>query len=432
MFKINDKILRGLEISIDELPSLAALKRQKFQFEIDFGLQSLPEGPGLVMIRGPRQYGKSTWLEGAFFESYAALGQASCYYLNGDDMENAEQLFNSCEALIAQMVTGGVRRLFIDEITSVEDWSIAVKRLWDKGISRDVLIVTTGSHAEDLLSGTERLPGRKGKLPRTQFVFTPISFRSFSAQIQNPGPNDWVAYLLSGGSPVAASSILESERIEPYVFEIVRDWILGSIARSGRTRSHALSLLHHLESRGATPVSMSKAAREAGLANNTVASSYIEIFQNCLFVHRSLPLDLQKNKAIPRKESKYPFVNLLGLLAFTKERLSSPKDFSNLARPKQGIYLEWLVAQELWRRHVIKGGEIDSAIPYIAHGSHEIDFFDGECAYEVKLGPASPEEFSWFRRAFPGTPLRVICSHPFKTGWCTGVTVSDFLLDDRH
>ena len=61
-----------------------------------------------------------------------------------------------------------MRRLFIDEITALPQWEVAVKRLADRRVLRDVLLVTTGSRATDIRRGSE-LPGRKGKLARTDY-----------------------------------------------------------------------------------------------------------------------------------------------------------------------------------------------------------------------------------------------------------------------
>ncbi len=426
---INEKILRGGELSPNDLPALASYRQQNFKFEVDFGLSTLPTEPGLIVVRGPRQYGKSTWLETMVSATYDSQGQASCFYLNGDDLIDSRDLFQRCEALVSQLNPHKLRHIFIDEITSVENWQLALKRLWDMGLTKDTLIVTTGSHAEDLISGAERLPGRKGKLSRTQFIFTPLSYKSFCEHSSVEDPENWIKYLLSGGSPVAASSLLKEGLIEPYVIEIVRDWILGAIAKSGRARSRALSLLSQLSLRGASPISLAKAARESGLANNSLAASYIDVFVSALFLHQSQPYDLQKQRWIPRKESKFPFINLLGAIAFQSDRVFSVDSFKAMPPSRQGVFLEWLVAQELWRREMRQGRELEGALPYLCHGKHEIDFLSNGEAYEVKLGSASPEEFFWFHKAFPKTFLTVICNTPFETKWSRGVKIQDFLLE---
>jgi predicted AAA+ superfamily ATPase len=75
-----------------------------------------------------------------------------------------------------------VRRLFIDEITAISGWQKAVKRLADGGTLRNVLLVTTGSKASDIQRGAELLPGRKGKLARTIYLFVQLPYKVFHAK----------------------------------------------------------------------------------------------------------------------------------------------------------------------------------------------------------------------------------------------------------
>ncbi|GAH59318.1 unnamed protein product, partial [marine sediment metagenome] len=115
----------------------------------------------------------------------------------------------------------------------------ALKRLADEGALREVLIVTTGSNAVDLRRGSERLPGRKGRLGRTSYYFTPISFSEFKHVCGRELGEDLVhAYLLTGGSPVACAEIAQMGSVPEYVHEMTRDWILGDCAAAGRNRVH--------------------------------------------------------------------------------------------------------------------------------------------------------------------------------------------------
>ena len=112
----------------------------------------------------------------------------------------------------------------IDEITAVAGWEKAVKRVIDRGLFRDVLIITTGSKATDLRHGSERLPGRKGKLSKNEYIFLPISYREFKSNAREVhGEKSWIAYLLTGGSPVACNDICQFERLPEYFIQIVRD-----------------------------------------------------------------------------------------------------------------------------------------------------------------------------------------------------------------
>jgi hypothetical protein len=39
------------------------MESKAYQFRFEFGLNELPAEPGLIIIPGSRQYGKSTWLD---------------------------------------------------------------------------------------------------------------------------------------------------------------------------------------------------------------------------------------------------------------------------------------------------------------------------------------------------------------------------------
>ena len=65
-------------------PHLARLMERPYIFTIDFGLKELPTEPGILLIRGARQYGKSTWLEQQLKQSIETFGAGSAFYLNGE------------------------------------------------------------------------------------------------------------------------------------------------------------------------------------------------------------------------------------------------------------------------------------------------------------------------------------------------------------
>lgn len=60
--QINQALMQGKIESPGVLPHLDTLSLAPFKFEVDFGLKQLPNEPGILLIRGARQYGKSTGL----------------------------------------------------------------------------------------------------------------------------------------------------------------------------------------------------------------------------------------------------------------------------------------------------------------------------------------------------------------------------------
>lgn len=435
--EINDALFRGELDRSGLLPHATRLAARPLRFEVEFGLDELPTEPGILLIRGARQYGKSTWLEGQIRTSIKRFGSGCAFYLNGDELRDT----NSLHAAIAELVplfaaAAPVRRLFIDEITAVTDWQSALKRLVDAGVLADVLVVTTGSRATDLRRGAELLPGRKGRLDRTSYLFTPISFAEFARVAGETVSDDdavWM-YLLSGGSPVALTELAAHGRLPEYVVGIVRDWIHGEVAASGRQRSSLMAVMDALCQRGGTAVGQAKLARAAGLANNTVAAGYVELLADMMVLGISHAWDESRCVRATRRPAKFPYINLLAAVAWHPARLRSVTEWHGMAAQDKGMWVEWLVAQELWRRAAIDGQEAPELLPYWSSKQHELDFVSaGEWLIEVKFGRTGPLDFGWFARTFPRSRLLVVGGNTFETDRIVGVDLRGFLLGhDPH
>lgn len=430
--ELNKLLAAGILDEPGQFPSLARLKEAAFQFKMNFGLTELPDEGGILLIRGARQYGKSTWLEGQIKKTIKEHGPGTAYYLNGEYISDKDHLEIEIENLInAFEKKSPIKRLFIDEITAIHHWEIALKRLADRGLFANILVITTGSKATDLRRAHERLPGRRGKLSRTTYVFTPVSYKEFyrvcHATLKQ---NTLLAYLLSGGSPIACDALASKGIIPEYVIELTRDWIEGEISASGRSRATLLNVMTNLFRYGGTPIGQAKLAREAGLANNTIAAGYIELLNDLGCVIPAYPWDENKKILILRKPCKYHFTNLLAAISYHPKRIRSIDNFLTLSLNEQGIWYEWLLAQELSRRACL-ANDILSPLAFWQSNDHEIDFVvPPEAWIEIKRGRCSALEFSWFAHSFPKQHLTVINAASFESSHVKGISLEEFLLTD--
>ena len=428
---LNHALATGNIDQIGLFPHLDQLIHAPYVFDIDFGLKTLPIEPGILLIRGARQYGKSTWLEQALKNTIIEFGAGTAFYLNGDVLLELNRLEKAIEDLLTGFRRDApIKRIFIDEITAIPHWEVALKRLVDRGALREVLVVTTGSNASDIRRGAERLPGRKGKLQRTNYLFTPISYPVFHKACSPVLGNDtFVAYLLSGGSPIACTELAVNRMLPEYVPELVRDWVEGEVSRSGRNRQTLNNLLHILFRFGGSPVAQAKIAREANMANNTVAAGYIDILSDLSVVASSFPWDQNNGLPILRKANKYHFSNLLVALTYHPKRLRRIEDFNLLDEAEQGMWLEWLVSQELMRRRAIHGEHLFEPQLFWQNQFHELDFvLENKTFLEVKRGGCSPLEFAWFSKQFPHAHLLLVNKNKFETQVITAMTTEEFLL----
>jgi predicted AAA+ superfamily ATPase len=413
------------------LPKLEELRECPCVLEVNFGLDELPQQPGVILVRGARQYGKSTWLQQQIARTIEMFGPGTAFYVDGDELRDGSVLIETIRSLLPLYAAKApVRRLFIDEITAIEDWQTALKRLLDRGELKRVLVVTTGSKAADLRHGSERLPGRKGALSRTSYIFVPVAFSEFKRVSEKSlkARDVLPAYLLSGGSPCACTSLVAHGHLPDHVVEMVRDWVYGEVSASGRSRPMMVGVMDCLMRFAGTPVGQSKLAREAGLANNTVAAGYIELLSDLMCVASSFAWDEAHRRPNRRRPCKFHLSNLLAASAWHPSRPRRAGNFHALPEPEQGALLEWLVAQELFRRAALRGDEFPEVMSFWQSGEHEIDFVLGDQTFvEVKRGKTSPLDFAWFPRCFPKGHLTVVSDSRYETDRIRGVTPDEFL-----
>jgi len=428
---INQQLING-SLSQGVLPHVDNLVAMPYVFEQNFGLAALPIEPGVILVRGPRQYGKSTWLEQQIALTIKEHGKGTALYLNGDEISNYQQLIAEIRALIGLFSKSNIKRLFIDEITAVQDWQRAIKRLVDAGELKEVLLITTGSKASDLRRGIERLPGRKGTLERTSYIFTPISYANFKKKCGDQfKSNSLYAYILSGGSPIGINALATTGKLPEYVTEIISDWIFGEFSASGRSRAQLLAILQSLYRMACTPIGQAKLARESGLSNNTVAQGYIELLADLMTVIPAYAYDSNRKISIFRKPCKYHFTNLLVALCWHPKKPRSIEELKNLG-PDLGSIFEWTAAQELWRRLCIeKSQDLPQHLDFWQSTEHEVDFIipSNQSYIEVKSGKTRATDFIWFLKSFHHENLTVISQSAFETERIRGITLEDFLLE---
>jgi predicted AAA+ superfamily ATPase len=95
-------------------------------------------------------------------------------------------------------------------------------------------------------------------------------------------------------------------------------------------------MLEQLMRRATSPVAQTTLAEETGLANSTVAHGYLELLDDLLVLRTSEPWDPSRNIRVPRKASKYPFVNLLAANTWWKRRYTTPASLQQAPSEEKG------------------------------------------------------------------------------------------------
>jgi uncharacterized protein len=172
-------------------------------------------------------------------------------------------------------------------------------------------------------------------------------------------------------------------------------------------------------------------AADAAWRFSTVALGYLDLLADLLVLGTSEPWDPGRKMRMPRKASKYPFVNLLAANTWLANRHTTPASLEQSTGEERGMWWEWAVAAELFRRAAKQGSPTPLQSLFWLSDQHEIDFVrNGQPWIEVKAGRASPFDFDWFAKDFPREQLIVINSERFEARNVRGVTLEDFLLDE--
>ena len=142
------------------------------------------------IIYGPRQVGKTTYLK------------LNIKKLIENGIEPVSIAYFSCDALLTNkreelreainlLLERGIKYLFIDEISNINDWSYELKNFIDSGKFDLIKVLVTGSP----FGTREILPGRKVQ----HFFIMPSTFREFVIALsQNVNEKTQRAFNLSG------------------------------------------------------------------------------------------------------------------------------------------------------------------------------------------------------------------------------------------
>lgn len=429
-------------------PHLMLLEAQPLRLPAAFVTGLDLRDPGIHILRGPRQVGKSTDLKLLVERALqAGFPPRSIVYLAMDLLEDQSlsdfaRSVQRAKALADEECPG---LILLDEVTAVGRWQTAVKALWDDGTIRDDVVVCTGSSAIDLQRGAaERLPGRRGA--GIDHVVLPQSFAAFAHAVGKnipPSPSLTVAelrepegeallaemrlhgpalesalrsYLRFGGLPAAVAEALRGAH-EPSrrVKGVVEDSLVREIQRRGGSMPAARALLERVVRSLGSKISWSSMAREMdvplgrgkGRPSHHTLRDYIEVLAGGYFVFvtyfwrsGSETNELSRDKKVFFADPLLHTIALdhaPGLNADTAALVENVIGMALLRRyePADRLIETFILPERLHIWQTARGGEID----FVAGRRSELDLV--EVKYREHPGLSSADALA---RSHPGRP----------------------------
>ena len=315
-----------------------------------FSRKVLSLSPGKIyIIRGTRRVGKTVYVK-LLIEKLLNEGvnEHSIIYISCDRLVSRFELLRVIEEFLLSRT---IRPLyvFLDEITYLKDWQLALKNIAESPWIDELIIVATGSSPILLKRGGERLPGRR--VEGNEFYMKPLTFREFVLNFIEkyfPYPdtlkklkkevlNTHIVltkslapqfsqiipfaeeltmllniYLITGGFPEAILQYLADGRVSEKTIELFVRLILGEITKMDKSEHIALRILRYIIDHLAQRVSIHKIAQECGVHHATV-QEYLELMQETFLIHVLDSWDLSKKTPAQRKQKKIivcdPFIH---------------------------------------------------------------------------------------------------------------------------
>ena len=332
-FQIHNLFRESPERFLHDDPHLRRAALQPFTYVSP--LVNTPEflEPGILMITGGRQVGKTTCLK-QFIAKLLREGRVrpdQVSFMTGelirDDTELRREIVSELEG------KSGWQVIVVDEISYVKDWDKAVKFLADAGNLETTTLILSGSDSAILREAMQRFAGRRGRSAQVDFVFHPLSFAE-TVTLKVPELSGLVAackdaagssdspdyqerlpqletlfeeYLRHGGYLTAIADILRGGRIEPATFRTYAEWLRGDILKHNKQEKYLLEVLRGMMKTYASQVSWVSLAKELSIEHHKTVSDYVAILEDmhAVIVHEALAEHTLS--AAPKKAKKLYF-----------------------------------------------------------------------------------------------------------------------------
>ncbi len=408
-FSIHNLFKKNLKLYLNHDPHLSRLKEEKYVFHPPLAENMPINIPGIYILTGGRQVGKSTLLKILIKNllTKKRIPPNRIFYLPCDLIVRYQELVSIMHGIFDETGRESSFYLFIDEITYVKEWDRAIKYFADLGYFRKGRVLITGSDLAILKEGMKKFPGRRGKSDITDFHYYPISFfeyllllapklklaakkiretlsleklanldittveKKFPPTILKMIAGHFDNYLLTGGFLPAINEYARNKKINKFIYQTYRQWVIGDILKRGKKEQFLKEIILALSNRLSKQVSIHNIKSETEIQHHATVQEYLSALEDMdvLFVQPALRED--KLRAAPKKAKKIHFSDPFiaqSLISWAKDL--NPWDFAreniiNESRLKEAL-VEGCLSSLIRRKHktyyIKSEGEVDIAV----------------------------------------------------------------------
>jgi len=381
---------------------------------------------GVYSIRGPRQIGKTTWIKLAIKGLLGKSQPESIMYFNCDILNSREDIIKVMRAYLEMFEVKGLKYIFLDEVSYVKEWQLAVKHLYDSGELNNVALVATGSYSIDIKKAFEKLPGRIG-FGKRHFKLLPLTFKEYllatgSSLLSKKNLNLYVDelnkkfadYLLTGGFPAVIDYCQKNRAIDESFYETYKNWIIGDLEKWGKSEKYSKQIFKRIFEAYMNEVNWDTLASGTEISSHTTVNEYVSAFEDIFAVEFIYKMEYNKKTPDYPKSKKIYFSDPFVYYAVWKWCFAEEKCFEYFkeklkdnvfqSRIIEGVVLNHL-AKKMEEQTALNKFDYKDAIFYWKNRtkSVEVDFVlkDTSKAIEVKWSDKPKDSSFKAKKYFP-------------------------------
>lgn len=395
-FQVHNLFRYSLEEYRTRDPQLQRIAKLPFSYLSPLATEPNFEHPGIYLITGGRQVGKTTFLKQFILQLLVQknVDPNNILFLAGELIDSHHKLVRLIEGFARP---DQLQYLFIDEVNYIPDWDKGIKYLADAGFLDNTVVMLTGSDGLILRTAMQRFAGRRGQAAVVDYIFYPLSFREF-ALLKKPSlaslcdrinhsplnePDDVYAdshadllallasYLVHGGYLPAIANFWEANSIQPGTIRTYIEWIVGDMLKFRKTEKQVFEILRGIISTYATQISWHSLMKHLSIEHHQTVSDYCHLLQDTHVIYILEALNENTLTASPKKNKKIYFQDPFiyhAANAFVHENLSfsaiekSVHDAHCVADLVEGMVVSH--CKRHWKTFYLKGnvGEVDVAV----------------------------------------------------------------------
>lgn len=401
-------------------------------------LQDLPTKPGVIVLRGPRRIGKTTFVK-----------QAISKILKLTPTQPTNILFYPCNRIadynqLYDLITGylgtvtGHNYIFLDEVTFVREWQRTIKDLADHGDLKHTTLFITGSNALDLKYSSEQLPGRRGQLHSRDLTYFPLSFADFATMVRRKHKLTtsqlFADYMLCGGFPQAINQYYSQGFISNHLYETYLTWIEGDFHKAGKSSNNLYAILEQVIRHLGSTTSWYIIAKNTGITSHSTVADYSDILEKIFASFTLYHYSVDEKKVLLNKNKKIFFIDPLifhavnaRIKGFTdqffthaQETLTNPKILPQLVENIVGSHLYTKQTQQ--NNQLYYGQYQQKEIDFVNRKHNQLSYFEVKYQQHPKLS-----DFSFWNKS---QPLNIITpSFKLAKNTLNFLPITDFLLN---